>query len=202
MVDRIQLILKVNNLTASRFADEIGVQRSSISHILSGRNMPSLDLIQKVLKRYPEIDPDWLLNGRGSMIKNPQPDLFSTPEPLRESPKTSQETVVIPPVMEMQKLSLFADKEVIEEKMPVQEVVENPVKEVVPEPIQEKAPEIELKPVQEAIIPPVEKQEAVKQPVEKQQIMGIPPVTEVGIEKIVIFYTNRTFREYFPESDR
>lgn len=49
------------NLSPSKFADEIGVQRSSISHILSGRNKPSLDIVQKIIRRYPEIGTDWLL---------------------------------------------------------------------------------------------------------------------------------------------
>ncbi len=69
MIDRITLIIKIKNLTASKFADEIRVQRSSISHILSGRNKPSLELIQKILKKYPDIRTDWLLNGIGQITK-------------------------------------------------------------------------------------------------------------------------------------
>ena len=77
MNSRIRLILKTKNISASKFADEIGVQRSSISHILSGRNNPSLDFIQKTLHRFPDISPDWILTGKGSMYL--QADLFSTP---------------------------------------------------------------------------------------------------------------------------
>ncbi|MCH7524064.1 MAG: helix-turn-helix transcriptional regulator, partial [Bacteroidetes bacterium] len=51
--------------SASSFAEKIGVQRSSISHILSGRNKPSLDFILKVLSSYPEVELYWLLNGKG-----------------------------------------------------------------------------------------------------------------------------------------
>ena len=61
--DRLQMVMKMNNLTASAFADEIGVQRSSMSHILSGRNKPSLELIQKVLTRFPKVSADWLIAG-------------------------------------------------------------------------------------------------------------------------------------------
>ena len=61
--DRIKVIIKVNQLTATSFADEIGVQRSSISHILNGRNKPSLDFIQKVLKKFPRVNPLWLITG-------------------------------------------------------------------------------------------------------------------------------------------
>ena len=75
MNERIQLILKTKNISASKFADEIGVQRSSISHIISGRNNPSLDFIQKILKRFPDINSTWILTGKGSMYL--EPDLFS-----------------------------------------------------------------------------------------------------------------------------
>lgn len=61
--ERFRYIMKLNNLSASAFADEIGVQRSSISHILSGRNKPSLEFIQKVLNRFPKVDATWLING-------------------------------------------------------------------------------------------------------------------------------------------
>jgi len=68
MTDRIQLILKTLNLSPTRLADEIDVQRSSVSHILSGRNKPSLDFIMKLLSTYPEINSDWLLFGKGQMF--------------------------------------------------------------------------------------------------------------------------------------
>lgn len=58
---KIEQIILEKGYTPSYFADAIGVQRSSISHILSGRNKPSLDIIQKMLKVFPDIDRDWLL---------------------------------------------------------------------------------------------------------------------------------------------
>lgn len=64
MMDRIQSLIKSKGFTPSLFADQIGVQRSGISHILSGRNKPSLDFILKILNAFPDIDADWLLFGR------------------------------------------------------------------------------------------------------------------------------------------
>jgi transcriptional regulator with XRE-family HTH domain len=69
MIDRIQLLLKTMNLSPSQFADEIQVQRSSISHILSGRNKPSLDFVLKILSTYPEINSEWLMFGKNKMMK-------------------------------------------------------------------------------------------------------------------------------------
>jgi transcriptional regulator with XRE-family HTH domain len=68
MKDQLIKIMAYFNITATRFADEIGVQRSSISHILSGRNKPSYDFILKVIEKYPSLNPSWLLTGKGSMI--------------------------------------------------------------------------------------------------------------------------------------
>lgn len=59
--DKIKQILIDKNLTPSYFADEIGVQRSSISHILSGRNRPSFDIIQKIIRRFPDLGYDWIM---------------------------------------------------------------------------------------------------------------------------------------------
>jgi len=66
---RLQQIIDFYSLSASAFADKIGVQRSSISHILSGRNKPSLDFVMKILSSFPEVDLYWLLNGKGTFPK-------------------------------------------------------------------------------------------------------------------------------------
>lgn len=62
---RLEKILTHYELSAASFADKVGVGRSSISHILSGRNKPSLDFIMKILQAFPEIDLYWLMNGKG-----------------------------------------------------------------------------------------------------------------------------------------
>lgn len=68
-VKRLETLLEYYNLNASSFADKIGVQRSSLSHLLSGRNKPSLDFILKILEVFPEVDLYWILNGKGSFPK-------------------------------------------------------------------------------------------------------------------------------------
>ncbi len=70
---RLKKILDYYGLSASAFAEVITVQRSSISHILSGRNKPSLDFITKVLNAFPEIDLLWLLSGVGDFLETPRP---------------------------------------------------------------------------------------------------------------------------------
>jgi transcriptional regulator with XRE-family HTH domain len=68
--NQILKIIETEGLTPARFADEIGVQRSSISHIISGRNKPSYDFIIKILNRFSGINAEWLVTGKGNMIKN------------------------------------------------------------------------------------------------------------------------------------
>ncbi len=66
--DRILQILKEENLTYTKFAEKLEVQPSSISHIVSGRNKPSLEFLQKVLKNFTNINPLWLVIGKGDML--------------------------------------------------------------------------------------------------------------------------------------
>ena len=61
--DRIRLILKANNLTSSEFADTIGVKRSNLSHVLSGRNKPGLEFLAKIIESFPNVNASWLLTG-------------------------------------------------------------------------------------------------------------------------------------------
>ncbi|MCD8408058.1 helix-turn-helix domain-containing protein [Tenacibaculum dicentrarchi] len=66
---RLKKILSYYNLTSSTFADTIEVQRSSISHLLSGRNKPSLDFVMKTVNKFPEVDLYWFLYGEGEFPK-------------------------------------------------------------------------------------------------------------------------------------
>ena len=61
--DRLLLVLKMHTLTPSAFADKIGVQRSNVSHVLSGRNKPSLDFLEKILIHFPRVNAHWLITG-------------------------------------------------------------------------------------------------------------------------------------------
>lgn len=72
---RLQKVIEYYGESASSFAEKIGAQRSSISHILSGRNKPSLDFVLKVLSSFPEVELYWLLNGKGEFpkIENKKP---------------------------------------------------------------------------------------------------------------------------------
>lgn len=81
MIERIKLLMSVKNVTPAQLANSIGVQRSGISHILSGRNKPSLDFVLKIFDSFPDLNETWLLQGKGEMlkatkVKEPDPEIY------------------------------------------------------------------------------------------------------------------------------
>lgn len=82
--ERISKVIDYSGLTPSEFADEIDVQRSSISHVTSGRNKPSLEFIIKIKSRFPEILWDWLVTGEGEMLKSDLPEIKENSEKTQE----------------------------------------------------------------------------------------------------------------------
>lgn len=86
-IARLQRIMDYYDLNASALADSLGVLRSSISHLLSERNKPSLDFVLKIIDKYPEVDLYWLLYGKGSFPKEekkPVPTPLPTEIPFPE----------------------------------------------------------------------------------------------------------------------
>ncbi|MFT3738994.1 MAG: helix-turn-helix transcriptional regulator [Breznakibacter sp.] len=166
MKDRIQRIIARENLTASKFADIIGVQRSSVSHILSGRNNPGLDFLNKILQHFPHISGDWLITGQGSMIKMlglaKSGSLFDNVESNKKEKKTDTPQEEHPPLENNnESLSLkVAD-------------ADNGGSDV----IKESSP--------------------------KNYDLPQAPKSnnEIVIEKVLVFYSNKTFKEYSPSLD-
>jgi transcriptional regulator with XRE-family HTH domain len=157
MNDRLDKFLLAEQLTPAKFADIIGVQRSSISHIISGRNKPSFDFIAKVLQRFPRVNPDWLILGKGEMYKQMvQASLFDVP-------------VV---------------KEVIREQESEQEIVK-----------------------QESFTDNTASEDAISKepPTQNTALESSYPIDikafDKEVERIVVFYKDRTFRSYTPSSE-
>ncbi|RZJ33784.1 MAG: XRE family transcriptional regulator [Flavobacterium sp.] len=97
-IHRIEQLLHHFSLSTSAFADKIGVQRSGISHLLSGRNKPSLDFVLKVIQAYPEINLYWLMNGSGGMLLEEKTSIENPSAPTRnelKSAKNSADRIVV-----------------------------------------------------------------------------------------------------------
>lgn len=121
-------------LTPSAFADKLQLGRAVVSHILNGRNNPSLDVVTRILSKMNYINPDWLISGNGEMYKpeytttvqsttssiiQNQPDLFSqnfvSPPVVQSEPEYRREIIVKQPE-NIQEDSV--KKEVIYQKLP------------------------------------------------------------------------------------
>lgn len=227
LTDRIRLIMQEFNLSSSAFADEIGVQRPAMSHILSGRNRPSLDVVMKILKAFDKINSQWLLTGEGKMK---QLNLFG--EEAREKPTENTENQTIKPKERLE--SSVANQPVLptdtahsqgtqnfEERKFVPH--ENPVdpKQTTSNPIYtENSPPSYLKPPSpQPQTPTIPKEEPRNFKPEAGQVTGQAPVPnqehgqDTGsmaaalfggssgkkIEKIVVLYSDKTFSVYNPE---
>lgn len=120
-VNRLEFLLQHYEFTASTFADKIGVQRSSLSHLLSGRNKPSLDLIMKIYEAFPELNLYWLLKGEGEFL--PENTIKSPPvSPSLFSETYKQEDVSA--VVETPKISI--EKKTEEPTIPTEETFKSP----------------------------------------------------------------------------
>ena len=110
--DRLKVVMSYHQLSASSFADKIQVPRSSISHLLSGRNKPSLDFVLKVVKQFDEVDLYWLLNGKGSFPKGTPASTVLTKEisePMidREIKTDQKQSILNTPVKKIERIVIF-----------------------------------------------------------------------------------------------
>ena len=171
MINRINLILRAKNITAKQFAEEIGIQPSGMSHIMGGRNNPSLEFVTKVIRRYPEIDANWLLLGKGEMYASGGAMNAALPPAVEPAPEPN----------------LFSMSEPISQPDPEPVPMAAPVAE--PEPLSESEPKQES--FADSIPVPAS-------PVEKKEEPA--PVVDKGrrLVKILFCYDDRTFDEYFP----
>lgn len=95
-VKKMNQILEYYQLTAGAFADKIGVQRSSISHLLSGRNKPSLEFVLKIVSVFPEVDLYWLLLNEGVFPKNATENHFASNPTVAEEINSINDTKTKP----------------------------------------------------------------------------------------------------------
>jgi len=178
MVERIKQIIEHYNLSPASFAEVIGINRSNLTHLFSGRNQPSLELAKKILHCYPAIKTEWLIMGVGDMFRNnedkefvmkiqnekqtyselPKPDLFSNSNSSKK--ETSLES------------SIASQNKNDEQIFDSREVENN-----LPSSVKETEKPIEKSPVQ---TPP-------------------PPSTDILVSKIVFFYSDKSFEVFEPK---
>lgn len=187
MKDRITLLIKAKNLTAAQFADEINVQKSSISHIISGRNNASLDFIQKILFRYPEVNMEWLMFGKGPIFK----DVVSATD--------TNDNVGLNAVSSQNMPSVDLFSGLIANNRPDFRKENQLSEDSDPKEIQQ-----EENKHNDSIFPVQEKRESIANSLfEKKENLAVSSghknQSTKSIIKIVEFYSDNTYKEYFPE---
>lgn len=177
--DRFTKILEYSGFTASEFADEIDVQRSSISHIISGRNKPSLEFIVKIKNRFPEISWDWIILGQGEMLQNDSALSTSESKINLEEENSSPDLFTL--IDEDYKNEIFI-QENLQKETPRESNTSFPT------PNKEKISDSQRLEVQEDI--------SEVQNIVNQSITNSP--TENKIKRIVFFYENGKFEAFEP----
>lgn len=119
MVERIKQLIDTLQVSHTQFAETIGINRSNLTHLFSGRNQPSLDLMKKILVAYPQVKTEWLIMGVGEMFTQDSRGSIS------ETTQTVASSVVKSPTLrEPITLDLFATQE--ESSVPVSEFSQTP----------------------------------------------------------------------------
>jgi transcriptional regulator with XRE-family HTH domain len=184
MKDRIVMLMKAEGLTNSKFALILGIQRSNITHILEGRNKPSLSFIEKLLLKFPSVNTEWLITGAGEMYRQNEPKKNDSPT-LFSGVNTQQ----VPETQEQPQPVKISEPEI--------------------EQISEQTKEIELNSEQKPIITeekPAESFNSTPQNTEKKnpepltapESDFVDKIKEREIECVLIFYTDKTFKYYNP----
>jgi transcriptional regulator with XRE-family HTH domain len=158
--DKIKQVLLTKNLSPSYLADDIGVQRSSISHILSGRNRPSLDIIQKIVRRFPEFTYEWFLEDDVQLLT--EPSIASSPSINQAGANRAQprpDTIIAAYQTNNAERTVNLNRPIIPKQ---NTLVESTLQD--------------------------------QQPIVRQPTSNL----DKQIDRILVFYTDGTFREYMP----
>lgn len=205
MIDRIREVISYSQLSSASFADTIGISRSGLTHLLTGRNQPSLDVAKKILAKYPEISTEWLIMGMGEMLRA---EAGASPEVNHPVPEPE------PPVKEqpvenskmMRQTDLFGeyenmddpDEDVVDPRHP--QATETPAPEddaatedyLVPQPLP--APELTHATAQ----PQASRVRAKPAPAPNKREKNVNNVVapERKLQKIVFFYDDHSFEVF------
>ncbi len=188
MVNRIVELLNYSQLSKTGFAEKIGINPSGLTHILNGRNQPSLDIVKKIVTAFPEISSEWLVMGMGQMLKTEE-----------SAPAVESADVSAPALsnVELRQTNLFDVFD--EEPAPAAETVVEPDVEPEPEPIVETVAEDVPAPIKATVsrgrARNAESRPAPERP-KRERILNSQG--DKKIVRIVFFYDDRSFEEYHP----
>lgn len=182
MVDRIRQLLQARELSPTQFADTIGVARPIVSHILGGRNKPSLEVVQKIIAAFPDVALPWLLSGQGNMLASTAPAAAT---------KAAAETTGPAPSRASRRPSRVADEpEKASQTAPSSTTTAPPASPVPPVTAGD-------------LTPPAATAELNAAPATRPDAAIGPLVTASAksIRRVLIFYSDGTFADFSPSPD-
>ncbi len=187
---RIEKVIQMVGLTSGQFAQEIGIQTSTLSHILNERNKPSLDVMKKILNRYPNINAEWLILGQGSIQRKEShsqaPTLFGD-EDISGSISDSKD--IYEPEKNDAEIFSFQHQTVKSEPVPV---YTHPKTEIQ----QEKSHSFDKS--DSTTQPPIMNNEidVAKKLVDAVENLKQNQIIEKKVRKIILYYSDNTFQEF------
>lgn len=209
MLDRINRIIEKKQMSTTQFADYINIQRPTMSHIISGRNNPSLDIVMKILTAFPDINSEWLMFGSGKMYKE---DSLIQENNIKEF----SEKLVFPDTkLASDVIDLFSSEESTDkfQEEEAENRVPNEAKSDYQEPIQEKHEERQdvlpnINEIRDEDAPLyIKTNTAILDRQDNSPNINVRRDSENQVEKggkqirkIVFFYADKTFSEYYPEN--
>ena len=213
MIERINQIMRDKNITPRQFASELGIPPSSLSHIMNGRNKPSLDFIMKIMQRWPDININWLMFGTDDMLVDPathsapvavaqqesEPDLFSQslfdiPEPpaltpmQAPDPEPAMDPDPIPEPQQVQPAPVPEPPQVQPAPVPV-----SPQPQADPAPM---TPQVAQQPLEEAPKPQLDENRLYESAPASVPVQAIPG--EKRLVKVILLYSDHTCEEFVP----
>ena len=187
---RIEKVIQMVGLTSGQFAQEIGIQTSTLSHILNERNKPSLDVMKKILNRYPNINAEWLILGQGSIQRKEShsqaPTLFGDED---ISGSISDSKAIYEPEKNDAEIFSFQHQTVKSEPVPV---YTHPKTEIQ----QEKSHSFDK--TDSTTQPPIMNNEidVAKKLVDAVENLKQTQIIEKKVRKIILYYSDNTFQEF------
>ncbi len=192
MNNRIAEIIKMENLTNSQFAQLVGIQPSAVTHLLSGRNEPSIQVTKKILDTFRGINPEWFLFGVGDMYRKAPEQTENKQDTPKKAPSYPYQQSLFPeipiPPQEFGKENELSAKEESEENLGNQPTYAQNM------PQQENYPQSGINNIHSQ---PAATSAPVSHPYEEKREKPEPtPVAPRIVKKIIVFYSDNTYEEY------
>ena len=196
MIERIRQILATRALSPTQFADTIGIGRPVVSHILNGRNKPSLEVMQKIMDAFPDLALPWLLKGEGPMLASAPAEATAT---TTNTPETVSTIVASPSKKKQRAAALVPSEPSSQAVKPKKEPTSAPSPQISAPEREESTVAVQVPTTPElSVTPPAPVAPAALEVTTLPAALAAAP-TNKAIRRIIIFYQDGTFTDYQPE---